>query len=107
MKHILNDLSAQEKNSILEKHTGTLKVMTENFSKLVNSKLGDSKPILAEQSDREIRCNPEDVQKVLSILESSNSFQIEVLKTNPNYLSVKDADGKPSCVVKRNDIFKI
>ena len=49
MKHILNDLSEQEKNSIREQHTGGMKVMTESFSKLLNSKLGDVKPILAEQ----------------------------------------------------------
>jgi hypothetical protein len=49
MKHILNNLTEQEKNSIREQHTGGMKVMTENFSKLINSKLGDVKPILAEQ----------------------------------------------------------
>ena len=49
MKHILNDLSEQEKNSIREQHTGGIKVMTENFSKLINSKLGDVKPIVNEQ----------------------------------------------------------
>jgi hypothetical protein len=49
MKHILNDLTEQEKNSIREQHTGGMKVITEGFSKLINSKLGDVKPILAEQ----------------------------------------------------------
>ena len=49
MKHILNNLSEEEKNSIREQHTGGMKVMTENFSKLLNSKLGNSKPFLAEQ----------------------------------------------------------
>ena len=49
MKHILNDLSEQEKNSIREQHTGGMKVMTEDFSKLINSKLGDSKPLVSEQ----------------------------------------------------------
>lgn len=49
MKHILNNLSAEEKKSILEQHTGGMKVMTENFSKLINSKLGDSKPLVNEQ----------------------------------------------------------
>ena len=49
MKHILNNLSAEEKNSILEQHTGGMKVITENFSKLLNSKLGDSKPLVNEQ----------------------------------------------------------
>jgi hypothetical protein len=50
MKHILNDLSEQEKNSIREQHTGGMKVMTESFSKLLNSKLGDSKPLVSEQT---------------------------------------------------------
>jgi uncharacterized protein (UPF0333 family) len=50
MKHILNDLSEQEKNSIREQHTGGMKVMTENFSKLISSKLGDVKPMVNEQS---------------------------------------------------------
>jgi hypothetical protein len=49
MKHILNDLSEQEKNSIREQHTGGMKVMTEGFSKLINSKLGNSKPLVFEQ----------------------------------------------------------
>ena len=50
MKHILNDLTEQEKNSIREQHTGGMKVMTESFSKLINSKLGDVKPLVNEQS---------------------------------------------------------
>ena len=45
MKHILNDLTDQEKNAIREQHTGGMKVMTEKFSKLTNSKLGDVKLI--------------------------------------------------------------
>jgi hypothetical protein len=49
MKHILNNLSEEEKNAIREQHEGGMKVMTENFSKLINSKLGDSKPLVNEQ----------------------------------------------------------
>ena len=49
MKHILNNLSEEEKNAIREQHTGGMKVITENFSKLINSKLGDSKPLVNEQ----------------------------------------------------------
>ena len=48
MKHILNNLSEEEKNAIREQHTGGMKVMTENFSKLLNSKLGDAKPLVNE-----------------------------------------------------------
>jgi catalase len=53
MKHILNNLSEEEKNAIREQHTGGMKVMTENFNKLINSKLGDSKPLVNEQKDEE------------------------------------------------------
>ena len=50
MKHLLNNLTEQEKNAIREQHTGGMKVMTENFSRLLNSKLGDSKPLVSEQN---------------------------------------------------------
>jgi hypothetical protein len=52
MKHILNNLSDEEKNSILEQHTGGMKVMNEKFSKLLNSKLGDAKPLVSEQDNQ-------------------------------------------------------
>jgi hypothetical protein len=50
MKHILNNLSEEEKNAIREQHAGGMKVMTENFSKLIKAKLGDSKPLVSEQT---------------------------------------------------------
>jgi hypothetical protein len=51
MKHLLNNLTEQEKTAIREQHTGGMKVITENFSKLTNSKLGDSKPLVKEFFD--------------------------------------------------------
>ena len=48
MKHLLNDLSEEVKNSIREQHTGGMKVMTENFSKLTN-KSGDVKTLVEQQ----------------------------------------------------------
>jgi hypothetical protein len=50
MKHILNNLTEEEKNSIREQHTGGIKVITENFNKLTNSKLGDLKPLVHQYS---------------------------------------------------------
>ena len=50
MKHILNDLTEQEKNAIREQHTGGMKIINEKFSKLLNSKLGDVKPLVSEQT---------------------------------------------------------
>ena len=50
MKHLLNNLSEQEKNAIREQHTGGMKIITEKFSKLINSKLGDVKLINEAES---------------------------------------------------------
>jgi hypothetical protein len=79
MKHLLNNISNEEKNSILEQHTGGMKVMTENFRKLMNAKHGNSKPLVNEQEEEnydEARKDynwferddiaPEDLEKVLS-----------------------------------------
>jgi hypothetical protein len=82
MKHILNDMSEQEKNSIREQHSGGMKVMTENFSKLINSKLGDSKPLLEEEnmemSDETTFSfegkSMETIQKILSQLPRTTKF---------------------------------
>lgn len=51
MKHLLNDLTENEKNSIREQHTGGMNVVTENFSKLINAKSGDVKPLVNEGED--------------------------------------------------------
>lgn len=53
MKHLLNDLTEKEKNSIREQHTGGMKVVTENFSKLINAKSGDVKPLVNEREEGE------------------------------------------------------
>jgi hypothetical protein len=53
MKHLLNDLTEQEKNSIREQHTGGMKVVTENFSRLINTKSGDVKPLVNEDTTSE------------------------------------------------------
>jgi len=49
MKHLLNEMSEQEKNSIRGQHTGGKKIDTSKFRKLLESKLGDAKPLVSEQ----------------------------------------------------------
>ena len=71
MKHLLNNLSEEEKNSIREQHTGGMKVMTENFSKLLNSKLGDSKPLVNEQQSQTPTVSGAEMQKSIN----SNGFK--------------------------------
>jgi hypothetical protein len=58
MKHLLNNLSDEEKNNIRNQHTGGMKVMTESFSRLLNSKLGDSKPLVTEEDEDEDQSQP-------------------------------------------------
>lgn len=48
MKHLLNNLSEEEKNRIREQHEGGMKVNTEKFKSLLESKLGDSKPLISD-----------------------------------------------------------
>lgn len=48
MKHLLNNLSEEEKNRIREQHEGGMKVNTERFKSLLESKLGDAKPLISD-----------------------------------------------------------
>jgi hypothetical protein len=79
MKHLLNDLSEEEKNRIREQHTGGKKFIIENFKKLVDTRLGDAKPYLNEEEEMKgtgckegdyfvgtTKMNEEDVKKRIS-----------------------------------------
>jgi len=48
MKHILNDISQEEKNRILEQHTGGKTIDTSKFKVLLESSLGDVKTLVSE-----------------------------------------------------------
>ena len=48
MKHLLNNLTEEEKNSIREQHTGGMNIVTENFSRLIKTKSGDVKTLVNE-----------------------------------------------------------
>ena len=51
MKHLLNNLSEEEKNSIRENYAGGMKVNTERFGKLIEAKQGDVKLISEERTE--------------------------------------------------------
>ena len=44
-------IAEEEKNNIRKQHTGGMNVMTESFSRLLNAKLGDSKPLVNEAEE--------------------------------------------------------
>ena len=50
MKHLLNDLSNEEKNRIREQYEGGMLVDNSRFKKLMESKLGNVKPLIMEQN---------------------------------------------------------
>jgi hypothetical protein len=49
MKHLLNNLSEQEKSSIISQHKGGIEIETKNFKNLLEHKSGSVKPLLMEQ----------------------------------------------------------
>lgn len=51
MKHLLNDLSTEEKDKIREQHEGGIVVDTSKFKKLIESKLGVSKLICEDTTE--------------------------------------------------------
>jgi hypothetical protein len=83
MKHILNNLTEEEKNSIREQHAGGMKVMTENFSKLLNSKLGDAKPLVNEQSGDRLKEQLGNLKKELK-----SDLGLDAWKDTDNLLSI-------------------
>jgi hypothetical protein len=48
MKHILNEMNDEERNSIRSQYTGTLSVQTGKFKQLVENKLGNAKPLVEQ-----------------------------------------------------------
>jgi len=62
MKHLLNDMSSEEKNSILEQHTGGKQINTTRFKSLLESTLGNAKPLVNEEEmDDEVVVNVNDI----------------------------------------------
>ena len=53
MKHLLNNLSEEEKNSIRGQHTGGMQVNNGRFNSLLENKLGNSKPLVEQFDDEE------------------------------------------------------
>lgn len=53
MKHLLNNLSEEEKNSIREQHEGGMKLDTSRFRTLLEGKSGNVKPLVEQYDDFE------------------------------------------------------
>ena len=51
MKHLLNNMSEAEKRAIREQHEGGMKVDISRFKSLLESTMGNVKPLISEQDD--------------------------------------------------------
>ena len=62
MKHLLNGMPEWEKNSIREQSEGGMSIDTSKFRKLIESKLGNVKPLITEEA---LKANAGEIQKFL------------------------------------------
>lgn len=83
MKHLLNNISEEEKQSILEQHKGGMKIFNENFNKMVNKKLGQVNLYEQGQEPRPLEVLP---GYKLDILTNDKVFQ-NWTNISPNNLS--------------------
>ena len=88
MKHLLNNLTEKEKSSIREQHTGGMNVVTENFSRLINTKSGDVKPLVNEDKDGTINESKDSPTKseILKMSKEELKDKYGVLKVKGTYL---------------------
>jgi len=82
MKHLLNNLSEEEKNSIREQHEGGMKIINENFHKMVSKKLGDVDLYINEQQST----------KVLGPFKHQNIYMTASFGSNTVYVVKLDRD---------------
>jgi hypothetical protein len=79
MRHLLNDIPDWERNSIREQHKGGTTIDTSRFKKLMESKLGNVKPLINEMDDEDY------MSSVDSNLEDESMNTIKVGLVDNNY----------------------
>lgn len=65
MKHLLNNLTSEEKNRILEQYSDSLLVETNKFKNLINVKSGNVRPLLNEQTPTQKQPIQNPIQKTV------------------------------------------
>jgi hypothetical protein len=109
MKHLLNDLTEQEKNSIREQHKGGMNVVTENFSKLINTNSGDVKPLVNESVMNEEtakECNDNDLGKIPKIITNNGDLNIIFNQLSSGVITVISNDAKINCWCRKDKLMQ-
>ena len=84
MRHLLNDIPEWERNSIREQHKGGATIDTSRFKKLMESKLGNVKPLINEMDDEDY------MSSVDSNLEDESMNTIKVGLVDNSYFKYLD-----------------
>jgi len=79
MKHLLNDIPEWERNSIREQHKGGTTIDTSRFKKLMESKLGNVKPLINETDDEDYMSSADDIN---SEGESMDTIKVGLVDNN-------------------------
>jgi hypothetical protein len=101
MKHLLNNLSSEEKNRILEQHKGGMEISRKNFQKLLSNKLGTVK-VLVEQDDEFLKTDWVQTSYVTPLLSNGYSQVTEINLPDGTYkmggsgyqINIKDSTDK-------------
>ena len=94
MKHLLNNISEEEKNRIREQHEGGMNLSIDNFKKLVETKSGDAKPFINEASEETCeQCGG--MIKEGECVEQCDSMKEEVSEQSSNAKQVAGPFSKP------------
>lgn len=104
MKHLLNNLSEEEKNSIRGQHTGGMQVNNGRFNSLLENKLGNSKP-LVEQFEDELYEGYED-DYTASGFDSMGDAAHSALKSKGHSHRGKDDEGEFYIVFDGEKFYK-
>lgn len=116
MKHILNNLSEEEKNAIREQHAGGMKIELGKFKQLVEKKLGDVNPLVNEQlikkTDPKIDADSNKYWQQLKSKLSSLGFKLTFSRmdseASPNPLKlVYDEQGKREIMTLKKNGFTV
>ena len=111
MKHLMNDLSIEEKNRIRKQHEGGVSLDTSKFKKLMESKLGNSKPLVSESGsmysefDLERMNSGEDITytpykggdlrtDIMKMIHNSNSPNEDIISTLRSIADEMESSGK-------------
>jgi len=94
MKHLLNDIPEWERNSIREQHKGGTTIDTSRFKKLMESKLGNVKPLINEMDDEDYMSSADDIN---SEGESMDTIKVGLVDNSYfKYLDFRKEENPPN-----------